>query len=234
MITGANQGGKSTFLRSVGLAQLMMQCRHVRRRASRFARQRLRRPLHALQAGGRRHDGKGEAGRGAGRMSDIAGHITPGCLLLCNESFASTNEREGSEIARQIIRALLESRHQGLLRHPPVRPRARLPRRGTRQRRCSCGPSGETTGGGPSGCSWASPCRPATARTSTGRSSARVAGRGSPKRQWRLAMRLAITAGTAALMASTPVRAFVPSGCRRPSVMEEPLNVPAMIREAAR
>jgi len=27
MITGANQGGKSTFLRGVGLAQLMMQCR---------------------------------------------------------------------------------------------------------------------------------------------------------------------------------------------------------------
>ncbi len=26
MITGANQGGKSTFLRSIGLAQLMMQC----------------------------------------------------------------------------------------------------------------------------------------------------------------------------------------------------------------
>jgi len=29
-------------------------------------------------------------------------------VLLCNESFASTNEREGSEIARQIVRALLE------------------------------------------------------------------------------------------------------------------------------
>ena len=26
MITGANGGGKSTFLRGIGLAQLMMQC----------------------------------------------------------------------------------------------------------------------------------------------------------------------------------------------------------------
>ena len=42
-------------------------------------------------------------------MSGIAGQITAGCLLLCNESFASTNEREGSQIARQIVRALLES-----------------------------------------------------------------------------------------------------------------------------
>jgi len=43
------------------------------------------------------------------RISVIAGQITPGCLLLCNESFASTNEREGSEIARQVIRALTEA-----------------------------------------------------------------------------------------------------------------------------
>ena len=32
----------------------------------------------------------------------------PSCLLLCNESFAATNEREGSEIARQVVRALVE------------------------------------------------------------------------------------------------------------------------------
>jgi len=42
-------------------------------------------------------------------MSGIAGEITPNCILLCNESFASTNEREGSEIARQIVRALVEA-----------------------------------------------------------------------------------------------------------------------------
>lgn len=42
------------------------------------------------------------------RMSAIADVIEPGAMLLCNESFASTNEREGSEIARQIVRALLD------------------------------------------------------------------------------------------------------------------------------
>lgn len=36
--------------------------------------------------------------------------IRPNALLLFNESFASTNEREGSEIARQIVSALLEHR----------------------------------------------------------------------------------------------------------------------------
>lgn len=41
------------------------------------------------------------------RMSDIADQIGPTCILLCNESFASTNEREGSEIARQVVRALV-------------------------------------------------------------------------------------------------------------------------------
>jgi DNA mismatch repair ATPase MutS len=41
-----------------------------------------------------------------GRMSGILDQMTPGSMLLCNESFASTNEREGAEIARQIVRAL--------------------------------------------------------------------------------------------------------------------------------
>jgi DNA mismatch repair ATPase MutS len=41
-------------------------------------------------------------------MSDIADEITPDALLLCNESFAATNEREGSEIARQVLRAMLD------------------------------------------------------------------------------------------------------------------------------
>ncbi len=108
MITGANQGGKSTFLRSVGQAQLMMQ-------AGMF--------VAAESFGGsvcsgifthfkREEDAsmeKGKLDEELDRMSVIAGRITPGGLLLCNESFASTNEREGSEIARQIIGALTEA-----------------------------------------------------------------------------------------------------------------------------
>ncbi len=43
------------------------------------------------------------------RMSDIVDHITPNSMLLFNESFGATNEREGSEIARQIVSALLET-----------------------------------------------------------------------------------------------------------------------------
>ncbi len=42
------------------------------------------------------------------RMSQIADQIVPHSILLCNESFASTNEREGSEIAQQVIRAMLD------------------------------------------------------------------------------------------------------------------------------
>jgi hypothetical protein len=42
------------------------------------------------------------------RMSDIADDMTSNSMVLFNESFAATNEREGSEIGRQIVCALLE------------------------------------------------------------------------------------------------------------------------------
>lgn len=108
VITGANQGGKSTFLRSVGLAQLMMQ-------SGMFV------PAESFRAnvsGGifthfkREEDAGMKSGKldeELGRMSDIADEITPNCILLCNESFAATNEREGSEIARQVVSALIEA-----------------------------------------------------------------------------------------------------------------------------
>lgn len=109
IITGANQGGKSTFLRSIGLAQLMMQC-------GMFA------PAESFCSNicdglfthyKREEDAAMESGKldeELVRMSVIADNIRENSLLLFNESFAATNEREGSEIARQITRALLEKR----------------------------------------------------------------------------------------------------------------------------
>ena len=44
------------------------------------------------------------------RMSDIVDNLRSNSLLLFSESFAATNELEGSEIASQIVRALLEKR----------------------------------------------------------------------------------------------------------------------------
>jgi DNA mismatch repair ATPase MutS len=43
------------------------------------------------------------------RLEGIVGAVRPGSLLLLNESFASTNEREGSELATGIVRALTEA-----------------------------------------------------------------------------------------------------------------------------
>ena len=108
VITGANQGGKSTFLRSIGTAQLMMAC-------GMFV------PAETFNASlcnglfthyKREEDAEMESGKfdeELRRMSELAGHLSQGALLLFNESFAATNDREGSEIARQIVEALVDS-----------------------------------------------------------------------------------------------------------------------------
>lgn len=108
IITGANRGGKSTFLRSLGQAQLMMQC-GMFVAASQFSAD-VRDSVFTHFK--REEDDTMESGKldeELRRMSQIAGELTPGGLLLCNESFAATNEREGSEIARQVVRALTEA-----------------------------------------------------------------------------------------------------------------------------
>jgi DNA mismatch repair ATPase MutS len=108
MITGANQGGKSTFLRSVGLAYLMMQsgmfvaAESFRANVCDGIFTHYKREEDATMKSGKLDEE-------LSRMRDIADKITPNCILLCNESFASTNEREGSEIARQVARALIEA-----------------------------------------------------------------------------------------------------------------------------
>jgi hypothetical protein len=108
IITGANSGGKSTFLRSVGLAQLMMQCGLFVTAQSYQANTAAGIFTHFI----REEDPDLASGRldeELRRMSALADQIVPCSLVLFNESFAGTNEREGSEISQQIVRALLEA-----------------------------------------------------------------------------------------------------------------------------
>lgn len=109
IITGANQGGKSSFLRSIGLAQVMMQC-GMFVGAETFTAE----LCHALFTHYKREEDaemtSGKFDEELARISEIVDHIAPNSMLLCNESFAATNEREGSEIAKQIVAALLEKR----------------------------------------------------------------------------------------------------------------------------
>jgi MutS domain V len=107
IVTGANQGGKSTFLRSIGQAQLMMQCGMFVPAESFCSSVR-----DGLFTHHKREEDvamkSGKLDEELSRMSDIIDHLTPHPMVLFNESFAATNEREGSEIATQILSALLD------------------------------------------------------------------------------------------------------------------------------
>ncbi len=110
IITDANQGGKS-FLRSIGLAQIMMQC-GLFVGAESFSAD----LCPALFTHYKREEDttmkSGKFDEELARLSEIADHIVPHSMLLFNESFAATNDREGSDIAGQIVRALLEKHNR--------------------------------------------------------------------------------------------------------------------------
>jgi MutS domain V len=107
VITGANQGGKSSFLRSIGIAQVMMQA-GMFVGAESYEGELARALFTHYKREEDRTMTSGKFDEELARMSAIADHVRPGAMILFNESFAATNEREGSEIARQVVGALLE------------------------------------------------------------------------------------------------------------------------------
>jgi len=108
MITGANRGGKSTGLRSLGQAQVMMQCGMFVAAASYGAN-----VCSGIFTHFKREEDlemrSGKFDEELARMSAIVDQLKPGGLVLFNESFASTNAREGSAIATDIVCGLLEA-----------------------------------------------------------------------------------------------------------------------------
>ena len=108
IVTGANQGGKSTFLRSIGIAQVMLQCGmfvSARRFESGifpfFFTHFTRREDIAMNSGRLDEELK--------RIDQIVRHLGKNAMVLLNESFATTTEEEGSVIAYDVIRALVEA-----------------------------------------------------------------------------------------------------------------------------
>ncbi|WP_298357026.1 DNA mismatch repair protein MutS [Rhodoblastus sp.] len=108
VVTGANQGGKTTFLHAVGQAQLMMQAGMFAAGLSFAADLRDRIFTHFK----REEDATMSSGKldeELARMGRIVDDMTRHSLVLFNESFAATNDREGSEINGQIVSALVEN-----------------------------------------------------------------------------------------------------------------------------
>lgn len=108
IITGANNGGKSTLLRALGAAQLLLQA-GLPVPAARYAA----RPVGAIFTHWAREEDEelvhGKFDEELDRMQNIVARLRPGDLLLCNESFSSTNEAEGSDILLEVTRALVQA-----------------------------------------------------------------------------------------------------------------------------
>ncbi|WP_337861162.1 hypothetical protein [Ferroplasma sp.] len=108
IITGTNRGGKSTFIRSIGQAQLMMQ-------AGLFvpANQFICSVFSGVYTHFKHEEDetleRGNFDEELRSMNEIAGHISKGSIMIFNESFSATNTREGSDIAMQITSALIEN-----------------------------------------------------------------------------------------------------------------------------
>lgn len=106
VITGSNQGGKTTFLRSLGQAMMMtasgmfVAAGYFKTCPGRVFTHFIREEDKTLKSG--------KLDEELLRMREITDHIRAGDWLLLNESFASTNEEEGSEIAMEIITAMFD------------------------------------------------------------------------------------------------------------------------------
>lgn len=107
LITGANQGGKSTFLRSYGIAQVLMQC-GMPVPASKFSAPVYPQVFTHFTRSEDEHLSNGRLSEELQRMSNMVERTVQNSLFLLNESFASTTEKEGSKIAEGILNAFYE------------------------------------------------------------------------------------------------------------------------------
>ena len=108
LITGTNHGGKTTFIRSIGASQLMAQCGMFVPAKSMITQIFTGIYTHFV----RNEDvtmTSGKLEEELRRLSKIVDCMSSGSLILLNESFATTSERDGAAIAEDIIRAFYDN-----------------------------------------------------------------------------------------------------------------------------
>ena len=106
VVTGANGGGKSTLLRAVGVARMLLAAGMPVAAASFRAA-----PADGIVAHFPRGEGGGTAdGRldaDLRRLSELVDRVRPGSLALLNEPLSNVNERDGSAIVDGVVRGLV-------------------------------------------------------------------------------------------------------------------------------
>lgn len=107
IVTGANQGGKSTFLRSLGCAELMMQCGLFVAANQYSAAPSTALCTHFCRSESMKPD-EGRLDEELRRIEGIIGQINRDSLVLMNESFSTTSEHEASAIAAEMLQAFYD------------------------------------------------------------------------------------------------------------------------------
>lgn len=105
VITGPNQGGKTTYIRAIGIIQVLAQA-GIPVPASKAVISPIDQMLTHFPVEERPESNEGRLGEELSRILLILEKATPNSLVFINEAFASTNSREGSLIAQDILSAL--------------------------------------------------------------------------------------------------------------------------------
>lgn len=105
IITGPNQGGKTTYIRAMGILQVLAQA-GIPVPAAKAVISPIDQLFTHFPVDEKPESNEGRLGEELQRMHNILENATEYSLVLMNEAFASTNSKEGSIIAHDILLAL--------------------------------------------------------------------------------------------------------------------------------
>lgn len=109
IITGANRGGKTIFLKSIGENQILFQSGLITL-ATEYKSKIFKDIFTHFKRGEDKKLTGGKLEEELERMDFLVGEMESGSLILLNEAFSSTNDREGKIISENIVNGLIDSK----------------------------------------------------------------------------------------------------------------------------